>query len=47
LNPIGATQAFRILEDHCIVPRDEGKRAELFAALAWLRILALATSENP
>lgn len=41
MEPIDATQALRILEDHAIVPRDERSRAELFAALAVLRILAL------
>lgn len=41
MEPIDTRQALRILENHAIVPRDELSRAELFAALAALRILAL------
>jgi hypothetical protein len=41
MEPIDTRQALHILESHAIVPRDEHSRAELFAALAVFRILAL------
>jgi hypothetical protein len=41
MGAIDASQAIAILEEHAIVPADERPRAELFAALAVLRILAL------
>jgi hypothetical protein len=41
MDSIDTRQALHILEEHAVVPRDERSRAQLFAALAVLRILAL------
>jgi hypothetical protein len=46
MDAIGPSQALRILEDHCTVPRDEVHRAELFAAFAVLRLLALGAGTD-
>ncbi|MFE3407336.1 hypothetical protein ACFXMT_03150 [Streptomyces mirabilis] len=46
MDAIGASQALRILEDHCIVPRGEVPRIELFAAFSVLRLLALGSDSE-
>lgn len=41
------SQAIEVLEDHATVPKDEGQRAELFAAFDLLHTLALGGIDVP
>jgi hypothetical protein len=46
MDAIVPSQALRTLEAHCIVPRDEVERDEVFAAFAVLRLLALGADTD-